>query len=276
MADTPCLFDFEKIRRNRAFAMKHITGHDFLFSRAANRVTDNLRDINRDFQDVLIVGWRGAGIVADYFDGKANVTVCDVEIAPDGVRTDHEIPVFDAGTFDCVIAMPYVHTVNDVPGFLAQVKSFLRPDGVFLCSLFGGQSLQELRQSIMSAELQYTGGASQHIHPMIDHYQLAGLMQRAGFSLPVVDYDRLNVSYATLETLYADLRSMGESNALSDRKRGIKDFKDIIEKQYRKSFYNNGFDATFDILHAIGWAPHESQQKPAKRGSGQVSLTEIL
>jgi NADH dehydrogenase [ubiquinone] 1 alpha subcomplex assembly factor 5 len=263
------IFDIEKIRRNRTHAREHIAGHDFLFEKAASRLIGNLKDIQRDFGDILIVGARGSGAITKYFDGK-NVTVYDV------VDGGDEIPQFDAGQFDCIVALPYLHCVNDVPGFLSAMKHYLKPDGLFLCAFFGGQSLQELRTCITAAELEMTGGGSQHIHPMIDHYQYAGLLQRAEFALPVVDFDRVIVEYRDLDNLYRDLYNMGEGNALLNRNKNIKKIKQNIECKYKNKFYNNGFVVTFDIVFGIGWQVHESQQKPAKRGSGQVSLTEIL
>jgi NADH dehydrogenase [ubiquinone] 1 alpha subcomplex assembly factor 5 len=263
------LFDIEKIRANRAHARNHIDGHDFLFQKCADHVSDSLRDIQRDFSDILIIGERGARAIAEHFKGK-NVTHYDV------IDSGGETPPFDDEQFDCVIAMPYMHVVNNVPAFLIAIKSYLKPDGLFLNSFFGGHSLTELRQSIMDAELALTGGVSQHIHPMIDHYQCAGLMQSAGFALPVVDFDRVIVEYGDLETLYLDLKNMGEGNALVERTNTIHNYKSDIARIYKDKFFDKGYVATFDIIHAIGWKPDENQQKPAKRGSGQVSLTEIL
>jgi NADH dehydrogenase [ubiquinone] 1 alpha subcomplex assembly factor 5 len=264
------LFDIEKIRRNRKIAAKHLDGHDFLFERAANRMVDNLMDIQRDFQNILIIGERGADVVQAHFGDEKTITIYDV------VDGDNEIPVFEPEQFDCIVALPYLHVVNDVPQFLMAMQSYLKPDGLFLCAFFGGLSLQELRQSIMNAELDYNGGASQHIHPMIDHYQFAALMQKAEFALPVVDFDRVSVTYQKLQSLYDDLHCMGEGNALCGRAQTIAPFKDKVEAQYKTNFYDNGFTATFDILHGIGWKHHDNQQQPAKRGSGTKSLTEIL
>jgi len=264
------LFDIDKIRRNRKLAASKMDDHGFLIERAANRIVDNLKDIQRDFQNILIIGARGADIIQNHFGADKTITVYDVT---DG---NEEIPKFNAEQFDCVIALPYMHVVNDVPRFLMAVKSYLKPDGLFLCAFFGGLSLQELRQSIMGAELNYNGGASQHIHPMIDHYQFAALMQKAGFALPVIDFDRVSVCYQKLQSLYDDLHYMGEGNALNDRNGTIQPFKDKVEEIYQSDFYDNGFTTTFDILHGIGWKHHDSQQQPAKRGSGKQSLTEIL
>jgi len=263
------IFDIEKIIANRLHARKHMSGHDFLFQKASDRMLDNLKDVQRDFENILIIGERGSEKIKSYFQNK-NIELYDL------IGSKSEIPSCDAGQFDCIVALPYLHTVNDVPGFLAAMKKTLKPDGMFLCSYFGGQSLQELRSSITAAELETTGGASQHIHPMIDHYQFAGLLQRAGFALPVVDYDRVIVEYSDLENLYRDLKNMGEGNALLKRENNIQKLKQHIEKHYKNNSFDNGYVATFDIVQGIGWSPHDSQQKPAQRGSGQVSLTEVL
>lgn len=263
------LFDIEKIRRNRAYALDHMDGHDFLYQKAAEAMIDNVRDIKRDFQNILIIGTCSEKFIKHYFFNE-NITIFDID------NNLNEIPGYSEGAFDCILCMHYLHVVNDVPSFLLRVKSMLKPDGVFLCSFFGGRSLQELRAVVMEAELEAVDGVTQQIHPMIDHYQMAGLLQQTGFALPVVDYDRVVVHYQNLETLFEDLRCMGESNALINRKSNIKNLKQDIENIYKNKFYNDGYIATFDIVHGIGWAPHESQQKPAARGSGDISLTEIL
>lgn len=270
----PVLFDFKRLQRNRNAAIKRFGEFDFLFEKAADRVLDNLRDIQRDFHDIAIIGMRGADKIKAYFKGE-NVTMFDSIDGADVVMME-EIPPFEPQSYDCIIAMPYLHTVNDVPLFLQTVKAALKPDGLFLCAFFGGLTLTELRQSIMQAELQEYFGADQHIHPMIDHYQCAGLFQSAGFGLPVVDFDRVHVRYAEIQTLYGDIIGMGEGNGLSAKPKPIAPIKPNIEAHYKTHFYDGGFVATFDMIHAIGWAPHDSQQKPARRGSGQISLTEIL
>lgn len=264
------LFDLEKIRKNRRRVLKGLGDHGFLFDRAASRLIDNLKDIQRDFQDILIIGRRGANKVTEYLGADKDITIYDIDEDGD------EIPLYESEQFDCIICLPYLHTVNNVPGFLMAVKSYLKPDGLFLNAFFGGQSLQELRQSIMAVEIKAKGGAGQHIHPMIDHYDYAALMQKAGFALPVVDYDRFTVHYSDLDKLYNDLYGMGEGNALVNRENTITALKTQIKDYYSNHFYDDGFIATFDIIHGIGWKAHENQQQPAKRGSGQVSMTEIL
>lgn len=274
--DSKSLFDFQRIKHNRLYAASHLDGHDFLIEKALHRLLDNLNDIQREFDTVAVIGARGAQSVRRYFK-NGTITVFDVvDSAGVDVVMDTEIPLFERQAYDCIIVLPYLHTVNAVPQFLMAVKDALKPDGLFLCTLFGGQSLMELRQSIMQVEIEKTGGASQHIHPMIDHYQFAGLLQQAGFALPVVDFDRVYVGYKNLDTLYDDLTAMGEGNALTDYAGGIRAMKDAIAAYYQTHFYSDAYDVSIDILHGIGWAPHESQQKPAKRGSGQISMTEVL
>ena len=263
------LFDIEKIKKNRAFAEKNMAGHDFLFEKTIDRIVDNLKDIKRDFKNILIIGQRGSEQLSKFFNNKS-ITIYDL------VNEECETPDCNDNSFDCIICLHYMHVVNDVPRFLLKIKSMLIPDGLFLCGFFGGLSLKELRQSIMEAELEKYSGLSQHIHPMIDHYQAAALLQKVGFALPVVDYDRVIVEYSKLESLYTDLRCMGEGNALQDRNKNFRKLKDLVEIKYKNSFFNEGYVATFDIIQMIGWAQHDNQQKPSKRGSGEISLTEIL
>jgi SAM-dependent methyltransferase len=263
------IFDIKKLQANRLRARENMDGHDFLFKRAAEILSDNLDDITRDPQDILVVGIRGYNFLKEKLSNK-NIVLFDVS------ESDNEIPQLEPQQFDCVISLPYLHSVNDVKGFLMAIKQALKPDGFFLCSYFGGESLKELRASILHAETEKTGGASQHIHPMIDHYQFAGLLQLCGFALPVVNFDRVTVEYSDLNNLYNDLKNMGEGNALANRRQNIHAFKQEVENYYKNHFFNKGYVATFDIVHGIGWAPHESQQKPARRGSAEVSLTEVL
>jgi len=259
------IFDFQAVVRNRYRSFERISGHDFLFFKAAERLCDNLSDIKRDFAKCLVIGWRGADKVIKFLQLHKNakqIDLCDVAL-PEGVDGrvfQTEIPYPETGDYDAVIVLPYLHHVNDVPGSLITLKAALKPDGVFICSLFGGQTLMELRDAMMKAELKIRGGVGQHIYPMIDHYQLAGLLQRAGFILPVTDYDRITVSYGALSSLYHDLRYMGEANSMTQRRKNITaaGFFTEVEKQYHTCHLdqNGHFLATFDIVFGIGWHPY--------------------
>lgn len=272
------IFDILAVRSQRVKSFSSLKGCDFLFEKAATRLCGNLADIKRDFPKCLVIGRRGSDAVIEYLKSSKDAEVVDLYDASFG--GDDEFPHVQSGQYDLVISMPFLHQVNDVPGALAMFKAALKPDGVFLCSLFGGQTLMELRDAFTRAELDLKGGAGQHIHPMIDHYQFAGLLQRAGFALPVADYERVTVSYGALNTLYDDLKGMGERNVLVARSKTVtgKRLFTSVEKEYRQHHLDKDerFNATFDILFGIGWAPHESQQQPAKRGSGDTSLTEVL
>lgn len=272
--DNPIIFNFDRVCVNRAYAADHMDGYDFLFQKAAQRLADNLKDINRNYDHIAVVGSRGLDTLKSLIP-HVQFTVYDIVDDVDHVMTS-EIPEMVTDQYDCIIVLPYIHTVNNVPAFLQAIKTALKPDGVFLSAFFGGSTLNELRQSIMAAELEQSGGVAQHIHPMIDHYQYAGLLQSMGFALPVVDYDRIKVEYSAIESLYEDIIKMGEGNALMQRPPSIEPIKSKIENHYRNNFFNQGYVTTCDIVYGIGWAPHESQPKPAARGSADISLTEIL
>ena len=181
---------------------------------------------------------------------------------------------------DLAVSILDLHTINDLPGLLIQIRRALKPDGLFLGCLFGGETLHELRSVLLEAELQTLGGASPRVAPLIDKPQMGGLLQRAGFSLPVIDSEILTVSYRDIFHLMADLRGMGEQNALHDRR---KTFTPSSVFATANALYAEKFSdtigrigASFEIIFVIGWAPHESQQTPLKRGSGQISLADVL
>lgn len=184
------------------------------------------------------------------------------------------------GRFDLVFSNLALHWANDLPGTLSRIRRALKPDGCFLASLFGGETLAELRQSLMAAELELTGGAAPRVIPFADLRDMGALLQRAGFSLPVVDGERIIVEYGTLEGLMHDLRDMGETNVLAQQSRAPlrRDVLRRAEEIYRERFATSDgrLEARFDIIYLIGWAPHESQQKPLPRGSGEIDLGDAL
>lgn len=193
---------------------------------------------------------------------------------------DEETPELDPESFDLIISIGGLHTVNDLPGCLISYRRGLRPNGLFLASLIGGESLRELRESFALAESECENGIKPHIHPFAELSDLAGLLQRAGFSLPVADTDRLKIRYASPLKLLHDLRQMGETNILHGRHRGFLRRSTFFRAMeiYRQRFgeADGKVTARFDIHSLSGWAPHESQQKPLKPGSAKARLADAL
>lgn len=183
------------------------------------------------------------------------------------------------GSADLVVSLMTLHWANDLPGALSQVRRALKPDGLFLGTLLGAGTLKELRAVLTEAELAERGGAQARVSPFADGFDGAGLLQRAGFAMPVADVDRLTVRYPDLFALVRDLRAMGETNALAGPVRPLT--RSLIARAaalYSERFgdADGRIPATFEIIHLAGWAPHESQPRPLPRGSARLRLADAL
>lgn len=181
--------------------------------------------------------------------------------------------------FDLAVSLLRLHNINDLPGALVQIRRALKPDGLFIGAMFGGGTLNELRDSLAQGEIAATGGISPRVSPMADVRELGALMQRAGFALPVIDVERTTVRYRDFFTLVKDLRAMGETNALANRKPFLSRAAltgAIAHYQDKHSDAEGRFLATFDIVYLLGWAPDESQQKPLRPGSAKARLADAL
>lgn len=269
MQPSPLIFNKPRKANFAKRAENNFSAHDFLYQWVAKDMTERLSEITRDFQSVLLSGAH----TTDYFgDRFAGATV--------STDTTPETLAAQSGQYDCIISMGEMHCANDLPGLLIQMRRALKPDGVLLAAFAGGETLHELRAALMQGEVSATGGASPRVYPFADKQQMAALMQRAGFSLPVVDSEILTISYRDIFHVMADIRGMGESNALTDCHKAMSSSRLFAEaaKFYQDQFSeaDGRVSASYEIIFVIGWAPHESQQKPAKRGSGQVSLADIL
>lgn len=257
---------------------------DFLLARAAEDLAERLALIKRDFTDALDLATPGphaAQILA-----AANVT----RIAPSlaslgqgrfaGFVGDPERPPLADASFDLAISLLALHQVDDLPGLLIQLRRALRPDGLLIAAVPGGDTLQELRACLIEAESEIAGGASPRVFPFADARALGGLLQRAGFALPVVDSDRLIVRYADMFALMRDLRAFGQTNVLIDRprpfaRRGLfLHAAQLYAERYADS--DGRVRATFEILWATGWVPHPSQQKPLAPGSAKMRLEDAV
>jgi len=285
----PFITDRDLLRRRLVRAARR-PGDDaaFLLARAVDDLGARLAAVERRFARAVALGGYNAGL-ADMLvqSGKAD-TVFRMEISPElagnsghpvFVADEEHLPIAPASV-DLIASALALQFVNDLPGALLQVCRALRPDGLFLGSLLGGQTLHELRSSFTEAEVDLRGGAGPRFLPFADVRDLGGLLQRAGFALPVADRDVIIVRYDTAFDLIRDLKAMGASNMLADRERKPmrRDVLLAAAETYQRRFADpdGRIRATFEIVSLSGWAPHESQQKPAARGSAQTSLADFL
>jgi SAM-dependent methyltransferase len=198
---------------------------------------------------------------------------------PDAVADEERLPLAPE-SIDLAVSVLALHFANDLPGALAQVRRALRPDGLFLAAVLGGETLTELRQSLAEAEVEITGGAAPRVAPFAELRTLGGLLQRTGFALPVIDQDRVIVRYANALELMRDLRGMGATSVLHERSRRPVRRSVLFRAAeiYRQRFADpdGRICTTFDVVSLSGWAPHESQQQPLKPGSARTRLADAL
>ncbi len=291
MTEQMMVFNRLTVRRHRARAAAGLKDHDFLFRETAERLCDRLDDVTRSFPLALDLGSR-TGQVAQALAGRGGIeTLIQCDLAPEMaaqaageggpvLAADEESLPFAGGVFDLIISNLTLHWVNDLPGALLQTRRALKPDGLFLASVLGGETLRELRQALAEAEIAEEDGLSPRVSPMADVRDLGQLMQRAGFALPVVDSESVTVMYADAMALMADLRGMGETNAVLESRKGFMRKDTLMAAAARYSDLFAGEDgkipATFQVLTMTGWAPDASQQQPLKPGSATSSLADAL
>jgi SAM-dependent methyltransferase len=196
------------------------------------------------------------------------------------LTADEETQPFADGSFDLVLSVLGLHWVNDLPGALIQIRRALKPDGLLLGAMLGGETLHELRAALMQAELDQEAGASPRVSPFAELRDMGALLQRAGFALPVVDRDRITLRYPGALELMAALRAMGESNAVAARRRTFSRRATLLRAaeiyQQRCGGGRDGLPASFEVIYLTAWAPHRSQQQPLRPGSAGSRLAEAL
>jgi NADH dehydrogenase [ubiquinone] 1 alpha subcomplex assembly factor 5 len=285
--DTVQIFDRRAVRRHRDRAAAHLSNYDFLLRDVADRLADRLEDISRTFECALELGAR-SGVLRDAVTsgGKITKLVEASQSAQQGgnnhtdVIADEEYQPFAARSLDLVLSNLSLHWTNDLPGALIQIRHSLKPDGLFMAAMLGGNTLIELRRSLLEAETAVTGGVSPRVSPFADLGDAAGLLQRAGFTLPVADTDTITVTYTDAFALMRDLRGMGETNAAFARMNSFTRRAVLFDAAAYYADHYSGTDgripATFQILYLAGWAPHDSQQKPMRPGSATERLADAL
>jgi len=268
----PVLFDraLLKQRQDRARKSGPVS---FLFDRVAEDFGDRLQAVMRNFADVADVATSGELLRGPIADRFKSVTRVDLAAGSENLALAPE-------SLDLAISALAFQFVNDLPGVLAQIRRALRPDGLLLAAMIGGDTLTELRQSFAAAEAECEGGVSPRVAPFADLRDIGGLLQRAGFALPVTDVDRVVVRYANAFALMADLRRMGATNVLTERRRTPTRRATMLRMAeiYAGRFADpdGRIRATFDVIWLSGWAPHESQPKPLRPGSATASLEEAV
>jgi SAM-dependent methyltransferase len=283
-AEAPKIFDRQLLALRRTRAAANWVDYNFLFDEVADRLAERLGDVNRDFDHALDLGTRGGELFSRV---SANtITKTDISTGFLGEQSDKSHVVdeehlpFDEASFDLVTSNLNLHWVNDLPGALIQIRRSLKPDSLFLASLWGGDTLTELRDALMMAEMELEGGMSPRISPFADVKDMGSLLQRAGFAMPVADVDTITVSYDDAFKLMKDLRGMGESNLVATRRKTFTRRSTMLRAAEIYQEKHEGEDgripATFQVIYLTGWSPGPDQPKALKPGTAKTSLTEVF
>ncbi len=280
------LFNRRLVKLRKARVAESLAQYDFLLRESGDRLTDRLYDMQRDFPLALEIG-AYHGILAERLTQTGKIrTLIQGAITP-SLLADSKLPlVMDAEhlpiaaeVLDAVISNLSLHSVNDLVGALIQIRHSLKPDGLFLAVMPGPRTLQELRESILAVSAR-TGKAAPRISPFVEVRDAGALLQRAGFALPVIDSETLTLTYANPLALLRELQHLGETNCLSEQHRGIpsRHFWPEVFAHYQQHYSDarGRITATLELVFMTAWSPHESQQKPAPRGSGKISLKQVL
>ena len=292
MADPITVFDRHILKLRRDRAASRASEFNFLFAETADRLADRLEDTTRSFPHAVDLGCH-SGELAQILAASSRVeTLHQADISyryakaardlngRSSMVADEEFLPFAEGSLDLILSNLSLHWVNDLPGMLLQARRALKPDGLFLASMLGGETLKDLREALMTAEAEEEGGVSPRVSPFVDVKDAGALLQRSGFALPVVDADDITIDYPDALKLMRDLSGMGESNIVAKRSKKFTKRSTLARAaaiyHERHGREEGRVHAKFQVIYLTGWAPDESQPKPLRRGSGQVSLVDFL
>lgn len=287
MPETPCLFDQLLLRTRLKRALKKGAA-DFLLERVADDFELRLQALARSFDTVADIGTFGPHAALKLVASQRFKQIIRqaplAEVLGTGtwqnIIGETSLVSFAPQSLDAVVSLLAFQWVDDLPGLLIQIKRALKADGLLIACLLGGQTLHELRESFARAEIECEGGLSPRVSPFADLRDIGALMQRAGFALPVVDTETITVRYQTPLALFADLRAMGGTNALIERRKTPLRRKTLLRalEIYAENYSDadGRIRATFECLWVSGWTPHESQQKPLQPGSAKARLADAL
>lgn len=277
MQQTPSILFDRAARRKHLLRARHtLATHDFLFAEGADILAESLLPITRPFARIAELYPRTTHL-SDVLRAREGTQLL---ITGDQLVIDEELLPFADDSLDAIVSNLSLHAVNDLPGLLIQARRALKPDGLFLATMPGAGTLQELRDTLAQAEARVTGGITPRIAPFLEVRDAGNLLQRAGFALPVVDSISLTVHYSELGALLSELRGSGEQNMLHGRQRHFTRRQVFVQaaKHYDAHYRDaqGRLCATAEIITLCGWKPAPSQQQPAKRGSGMVHLNDVL
>lgn len=287
----PRLFDRALLRARRDRAASEFLHYDFLHGRVADDLLDRVESVSRDFGTCLVLGGGGAvgRALKERPDAAKKIgTLIEADLSPAmaglsahaSLALDEErLPVAEASV-DLVLCCLSLHWTNDLVGALIQLNYALKPDGFLAGTILGGSTLTELRQALAEAETALGREPNRRVSPFADAIDMAGLLSRAGYAMPVSDVDRVTARYGNSFVLMRDLRQMGETSVLADRPRtpGTKALFVKTAEAYAHAFaHSDGkVPATFELIHFAGWAPHPDQPRPKRPGSAQARLADAL
>jgi len=268
MQTPPNLFDRSLLAKRRTRAVGFGQKGDFLHVEIADQISERLQEVKKTFKHVAIIGPR-AGLWKKTMGLSDAVGIKDIETLE-----------LTPNTFDLTIHGLALHWANDPVGQLVQMRRALKPDGLMIAALFGGQTLHELRNALAQAETEIDGGLSPRVAPMGEIRDLGGLIQRAGLALPVADSVSLNITYTSPLHLMHDLRAMGETNIMAARRKTPLRRETLLRAieiyTQNHTTADGRINATFEIVFLTGWAPSDNQQKPLRPGSAQTRLADVL
>lgn len=275
------VFDRAQIKKQRARVADTAPENFFLVHWANKQIKESLSFLQRTFPLCIQLGMRGGECPTPDNIGVDHKFLFDcVDSTGVDLLCEEDFLPLKAQSIDLVISPLSLHTVNDLPGALLQIRQALKPDGFLIASMFGGETLHELRTCLSEAELELTGGITPRIAPFADKQQMGGLLQRAGYNLPVVDSEIITVTYQSIFHLMRDLRNMGEGNAILERTKKFTSRKIFMRAAelyaQRYSEEDGRIIASFEIIFLHGWAPSDNQQKPLRPGSGETRLADYL
>lgn len=276
----PLIFDRMAVKRNRARSARYGADANFLFADVAQRLAERRFDISRPLETAALLGGRGLLSAKDL----GCTALISIDSAP-GLLSgacavcDEEALALAEGKFDAIFSLLTLHTVNDLPGALIQINRALKPDGVFIGAVFAAGTLEPLKQAFLNADVETTGGVRPRIAPFLDVRDAGGLLQRAGFQMPVADTESVVVNYSQPLSLLRDLRMMGEANALTQRSKaalGKATLGHCLGALEAQRSASGKIPIRFEIAFMTGWAPGPNQPRPLRPGSAKTKLADVL